>query len=169
MQQSVRAMFLKDISHKALRAFFRESERAVEVTQKRIREPVFGLEAVYYQQVYNPNMVRPSTQGRQPESAKDNFRRHIEELSHAVPYLECLERRQMNAWNLFQNELQERGYENRSLGELRLHWHGLEDPTMLNKLQSLILRGVPSTHRPRIWAERGTQAIGASKSSPKCK
>jgi hypothetical protein len=26
----------------------------------------------------------------------------LQELSHAVPYLECLERRQLNAWNLFE-------------------------------------------------------------------
>jgi hypothetical protein len=25
----------------------------------------------------------------------------LQELSHEVPYLECLERRQLNAWNLF--------------------------------------------------------------------
>ena len=61
-------------------------KRDEKVTQKRIREPVFGLEAVYYQQVYNPNMVRPSTQGRQPESAKDNFRRHVEDLKSSSSF-----------------------------------------------------------------------------------
>lgn len=141
MQLSVRSMFVKDIWHK--------------VCQSRIREPVYNTEAVYHRSVYNPNMVRVKKEGpkRQPEAFKDNFRRHVEELSHAVHYLECLERRQMNAWNLFQNELQEKGYENRSLGELRLHWQEVDDSTMLNKLQSLILRGVPSSLRQQVWAE----------------
>lgn len=70
-----------------------------------------------------------------------------------MPYLECLERRQLNAWNLFENELVEKGLENRSLGKLRLHWQDTDNIEMLNKLQSLILRGVPSALRPQVWAK----------------
>lgn len=70
-----------------------------------------------------------------------------------MPYLECLERRQLNAWNFFENELVEKGLENRSLGKLRLHWQDTDNIEMLNKLQSLILRGVPSALRPQVWAK----------------
>jgi len=139
MQLTTRQMFMKHIWHK--------------VCQKRLREPIYGVEAVYFSRLYEPNVVRLNGQKVRPESFKDNFRRHVEELSNAVPYLECLERRQLNAWNLFKNELQEKGLENRSLGELRLHWQEKDNLEMLNKLQSLILRGVPSAFRPQVWAE----------------
>lgn len=32
----------------------------LEVCQKRIREPIYGIEAVYFQSAYNPNMVKSS-------------------------------------------------------------------------------------------------------------
>ncbi|CAE7447491.1 MKK1 [Symbiodinium natans] len=141
MQLSVRSMFLKEIWSK--------------VCQPRVREPIYGVEAMYHSFTYNPNVVRlKDKEGtKTPETQKDNMRRHVEELSNAVPYLECLERRQLNAWNIFQAELQDRGYEGRSIGELRLLWQQNEDQTMLNKLQQLVLRGVPSALRPQVWAE----------------
>jgi len=141
MQLSVRSMFLKDIWSK--------------VCQPRIREPIYGVEAMYHALTYNPNLVRlRDKEGtKSPETLKDNARRHVEELSNCVPYLECLERRQLNAWNIFQAELQDRGYEGRSIGELRLLWQQNEDQAMLNKLQQLVLRGVPSALRPQVWAE----------------
>lgn len=125
MQLSTRQMFNKQIWHKAL----------------------------YFRNVYNPNTVRVNGEKVEAETFKNTFRRHVEELSHAVPYLECLERRQLNAWNLFKNELVEKGLENRGLGELRLHWQDTDNLEMLNKLQSLMLRGVPSALRPQVWAE----------------
>ncbi|CAE7518525.1 MKK1, partial [Symbiodinium pilosum] len=100
MQLSVRSMFLKEIWSK--------------VCQPRVREPIYGVEAMYHSFTYNPNIVRPRDKeggAKSPETLKDNMRRHVEELSNAVPYLECLERRQLNAWNIFQAELQDRGYE----------------------------------------------------------
>ncbi|CAL1155842.1 unnamed protein product [Cladocopium goreaui] len=132
-------MFNKQIWHK--------------VSQKCIREPIYGTEALYFRNVYNPNTVRVNGEKVEAETFKNTFRRHVEELSHAVPYLECLERRQLNAWNLFKNELVEKGLENRGLGELRLHWQDTDNLEMLNKLQSLMLRGVPSALRPQVWAE----------------
>eukprot|EP00441_Pelagodinium_beii_P032443 CAMPEP_0197641952 /NCGR_PEP_ID=MMETSP1338-20131121/15748_1 /TAXON_ID=43686 ORGANISM="Pelagodinium beii, Strain RCC1491" /NCGR_SAMPLE_ID=MMETSP1338 /ASSEMBLY_ACC=CAM_ASM_000754 /LENGTH=3533 /DNA_ID=CAMNT_0043215005 /DNA_START=82 /DNA_END=10683 /DNA_ORIENTATION=- len=145
LQISVRSMFMKEIWTK--------------VCQPRIREPIYGIEAVYHQYMYNPNMVRtkPGEESttKVAEPFKDNMRRHIEELHHNVPYLECLERRQLNAWKAFEAELQQKksSKPDALLAELRIEWQAQEDLKMVDKLKQMVLRGVPSSYRPRVWAE----------------
>eukprot|EP00931_Biecheleriopsis_adriatica_P040925 TRINITY_DN23439_c0_g1_i1.p1 TRINITY_DN23439_c0_g1~~TRINITY_DN23439_c0_g1_i1.p1 ORF type:complete len:3484 (+),score=873.59 TRINITY_DN23439_c0_g1_i1:112-10563(+) len=142
LQVSVRSMFMKEIWSK--------------VCQPRIREPIYGIEAQYSWATYDPNTVKPKTKDerrRAPEALKDNVRRHVEELYNTVPYLECLERRQNNAWKNFKDDLTAKNLGETSLGELRLLWQQKEDEIMLGKLHSLVLRGVPSERRHQVWAE----------------
>jgi hypothetical protein len=59
----------------------------------------------------------------------------------------------MNAWKMFKEELAQKEGEGASIGELRLVWQERENTEMMGKLQSLIMRGVPSTLRPEVWAQ----------------
>ncbi|CAE8604779.1 unnamed protein product [Polarella glacialis] len=142
-QLSVRSMFMKEIWQK--------------VCQQRIREPIYNLEAQYH--LYNPNLVRPKEpvkdQKKKPkaEELKEHHRRHVEELANAVPYIECLERRQQQAWDEFEDELSQSHLAGTSIGECRLMWTESDDQASLQKVNSLVMLGVPSSRRPRIWAE----------------
>eukprot|EP00933_Yihiella_yeosuensis_P053655 TRINITY_DN5191_c0_g1_i4.p1 TRINITY_DN5191_c0_g1~~TRINITY_DN5191_c0_g1_i4.p1 ORF type:complete len:1026 (-),score=234.54 TRINITY_DN5191_c0_g1_i4:181-2922(-) len=142
-QVAVRSMFQKEIWQKVL--------------APRVREPIFHMEAHYLH--YNPNLVRDKKTGKlqDPEPPKEHHKRHVEELVNMVPYLECLERRQNQAWDDFEAEYKEfyaaTDLAGHDLGDLYVQWTHREDQEWLQKLSNLMRRGVPSNRRTRIWSE----------------
>jgi len=132
-QVTVRSHFLKELWPK--------------VCAQRLKEPIYGLEAQFLN--YNPNLVRKNW----PETPADYVRRHTEEMYNTVPYLECLERRQIKLWEAFEKRLAEEGSANIRLGELRLKWINDEDTSHLSQLQELLEAGVPSARREKFWLE----------------
>jgi len=132
-QLSVRSHFLKELWPK--------------VCSMRLKEPIYNFEVQYMH--YCPNIVRDKT----PETPADHFRRHCEELFNTVPYVECLERRQTQKWDEFEQKLSDDGSANIRIGELRLKWISGEDILELKQLEELIQAGIPSARRERIWLE----------------
>jgi len=138
-QLSVRSLFLKELYPK--------------LCVQRLKEPIYQIEAQYLH--YNPNLVRTKTAGdkqQPPEAPKDHFRRHAEELANAVPYVECLERRQTQAWDEFEQgiDAEQPGVR---LAERRLMWIEKNNLERLQTLAELVQRGIPSTKRERMWQE----------------
>eukprot|EP00425_Heterocapsa_triquetra_P018189 CAMPEP_0195148194 /NCGR_PEP_ID=MMETSP0448-20130528/174792_1 /TAXON_ID=66468 /ORGANISM="Heterocapsa triquestra, Strain CCMP 448" /LENGTH=303 /DNA_ID=CAMNT_0040186797 /DNA_START=9 /DNA_END=917 /DNA_ORIENTATION=- len=143
-QVSVRSMFLKELYPR--------------IAAPRLREPIYNLETHYLSSSYNPNLVKPKPVALKgalppaPEAPKDHARRHAEELANAVPYIECLERRQARAWEEFEQVLHAE-LPGVRLGERRLMWREAEDLEPVRQLQELVQRGIPGAKRERIWCE----------------
>lgn len=134
---SVRQTFLRDIWPKAC--------------MQRLREPIYNLEVKYL--YYNPNLVRS---GKVPEAPKDHQRRHAEELFNAMAYLECIENRQVKAWDKFDNSLDAKNLSIKSgvrLGEMRLKLVEEDDEAKLREFQDLVLSGIPSSRRMKYWLD----------------
>jgi len=133
-QVSVRSHFLKELWPK--------------VCALRVKEPLYSVEAQYLMN-YNPNLVRTKI----AELPSDHTRRHTEDLASTVPYLECLERRQSKLWEAFDNQLTQENLKHIRMGELRLKWIHEEDSSHLEKIQSLIEGGIPSSRREQVWLD----------------
>lgn len=131
---SVRGHFMKELFHKMI--------------QKRVREPVFQLEANFHQH-YNPNLVRGP---EKPELPKDHTKRHTELLEDSLAYLHCLDRRAGEAWDNFINGLPE-DLRGARVGELYLKWIDDGDSGNREALKDLIFRGIPTPKRERTWMD----------------
>jgi len=119
-----------------------------------IREPIYGLEALYIQ--YAPNVVKSygAKTGNEPEKPKDQATRTVEQLIHTIPYLNCLERRQKAAWDEFKKQIvQETKQKRAPLAALRLSWVESRQATLLDQFQNLVERGIPSAYREELWSD----------------
>lgn len=140
-QMSVRSHFLKEIWAK--------------VCHPRVFEPIYNMEALYLNG-YNPNLVpEQKSDGSiaMPETVKDYHMRHVEELANTVEYLDCLDRRQVNAWEEFEARVGQGDMGQLRLAELRQHWHKAQDLEALEQLQELLQQGIPANRREQLWSE----------------
>jgi hypothetical protein len=139
-QVSVKSTFMKSIWPRAV--------------QQRLREPIYNLEVQHLR--YNPNLVRNkdpnSTQLKLAEAPKDHQRRHAQELVNSVYYLYCVEERQTQAWQTFEDELAPE-YSDARLAEIRLKWYAENQEDKLWKLHELVKDGIPSARRGKYWPE----------------
>jgi hypothetical protein len=142
-QMSVKSRFLQDMWPK--------------VCAQRLKEPVYNCEAQFLH--YNPNLARPALlalkdDGKKlPEAPKDHFKRHAVELASSIHYVECLERRQNEAWDEFEEFLNNTEMAGVRIGEVRLLWLEAQKTEELEQLAELVQRGIPSVRREKLWAE----------------